>query len=369
MIEALRVEALYCSFGRGPAAVNSVDLKVEPGQFFCLLGPSGCGKTTLLRLIGGYLKPQAGDIFIKDHQVTHLPPERRHVGMVFQNYALFPHLTAWENVAFGLEVRRVPTPRRDECVDAMLDRVGLTAAERKRFPAQLSGGQQQRVALARALVIEPDLLLLDEPLANLDRRLRERLRAELRQLQRKTGITTLLVTHDQEEAFALADQVGVMVQGQFLQVGSPSGLYHQPATPAVARFVGEANLLQVDRIDATALHLQGGLTLSHPFPERKPGDWLMIRPESCCAGSAALHCQHHWRGRVIQVTFLGCDQLIEVEVAPDQVLKIRKRPEDREAIQTGDTLPVGFEGDHLWPIPQPDPEWASSLLAVAGVGS
>ncbi|HMF12834.1 MAG TPA: ABC transporter ATP-binding protein, partial [Gemmataceae bacterium] len=184
----LALDGLSFAFGSSPA-LDDVSLQVLPGSFFSLLGPSGSGKTTLLRLVGGYLTPARGSIRICGRDVTRLPPERRDVGMVFQNYALFPHLTARENVAFGLEMRRVPRAERERRVEAMLDRVGLSAHQRDRRPARLSGGQQQRVALARALVVEPALLLLDEPLANLDRPLREQMRRELKELQHRAGVT------------------------------------------------------------------------------------------------------------------------------------------------------------------------------------
>lgn len=364
MIEALRVNSLKRSFGPGPAAVDEIDLAVDEGCFFCLLGPSGCGKTTLLRMIGGYLMPTSGEVFIAGARVTRHPPERRNVGMVFQNYALFPHLSARENVAFGLEVRKVSRRECQRRVEAILDRVGLSEAERQRYPKQLSGGQQQRVALARALVIEPHLLLLDEPLANLDRKLRERLRGELRGIQRRTGVTTILVTHDQEEAFAMADQVGVMVQGKFLQVDSPSALYHQPATPAVARFVGEANLFQVKSVTSKGTQLLGGVSLPALPKTVVPGTWLLVRPENCVVGQAALSCFCHWQAQVVESTFLGSDRLLEVEIAPGTVLKVRGRPEMLFSVRVGDSLPVGFERAHLWIVPKTDPAWALSLLAT-----
>lgn len=365
MTEALRIEALKRSFGPGPAAVDHINLVVESGQFFCLLGPSGCGKTTLLRLIGGYLMPTEGEIVIAGARVTRNPPERRNVGMVFQNYALFPHLSARENVSFGLEVRGLPRREWRQRVEAMLDRVGLSDAERRRYPRELSGGQQQRVALARALVIEPQLLLLDEPLANLDRKLREQLRGELRDIQRRTGVTTILVTHDQDEAFSMADQVGVMVQGRFLQIASPAALYQRPATPAVARFVGEANLFQVEAVTAREVQLVGGVKLLSLHGPIATGTWLLIRPENCVAGQAALKCAHQWQGRVVESTFLGSDRLLEIEIAPDTTLKVKARPEEMPAPQVGDRLPIGFESDSLWIIPQADPAWASGLLAAA----
>src|SRR5438067_259830 len=217
--DAVRLEDL--TFGYGPTpVVRGVSLAVPPGRLLTLLGPSGCGKTTLLKLVGGYLTPSAGRVVLRQRDVTHLPPEARNAGMVFQNYALFPHLTARQNVAFGLEVHGIARAERDRRVDAMLDRVGLSAAERDRRPAALSGGQQQRVALARALVIEPDVLLLDEPLANLDARLRHDVRGELRRLQKLSALTTIMVTHDQDEAMSVGDRLAVMNAGRVQQVGT-----------------------------------------------------------------------------------------------------------------------------------------------------
>lgn len=361
-MEALKLEALQRSFGKGQPAVNQVTLSVESGSFFCLLGPSGCGKTTLLRLIGGYLTPDAGEIFLAGQNVTNKPPERRGIGMVFQNYALFPHLSARENVAFGLEVRSIARAERRSRVEAMLDRVGLSMAERSRRPSQLSGGQQQRVALARALAIEPKLLLLDEPLANLDRQLRERLRADLQELQRRTGVTAILVTHDQDEALALADRVGLMLAGRFLQVDTPQALYQHPRTPFVARFVGEANLFQVQAVEADTLRLHGGVLLKREeFPTVSPGTWLLIRPENCVVGAAATHCQNSWEGRVTSSTFLGVDRLLDLEIAPGTTLRVRGRPEVLPNAQLNERLPVGIPSLKLWVLPDPDPAWASGI--------
>src|SRR5690348_7502076 len=279
-LPALRLADLSASY-TGRPAVAGVTLAVERGSFFALLGPSGCGKTTLLRLIGGYLPPDAGAVLLDGIDVTGWPPERRDVGMVFQNYALFPHLSARANVSFGLEMRRVPREERQRRVESMLDRVGLTESERGRRPAQLSGGQQQRVALARALVIEPVLLLLDEPLANLDRQLREQLRSELKELQRRSGVTTLLVTHDRDEALTLADRVGVLAAGRLLQVGAPEEVYQRPCCPFVARLLGDANLFTVESVESGQALLDGGLPLRRtPDAEIncRIGDPVMVRP-------------------------------------------------------------------------------------------
>jgi ABC-type Fe3+/spermidine/putrescine transport system ATPase subunit len=331
--DAVRLEGV--TFGYGPAAVvRGISLAVPAGAFLTLLGPSGCGKTTLLKLIGGYLRPAAGRIALRGRDVTELPPERRHVGMVFQHYALFPHLSARRNVAFGLEVRRVPRAERDRKVEALLDRVGLSRAERNRRPAALSGGQQQRVALARALAIEPEVLLLDEPLANLDRRLRETFRAELRQLQRDTGVTTIMVTHDQEEALAVSDTIGVMAAGRVLQLGRPAEVYHRPRTPFVAGFLGEANFLDGALFGGRA----GALTL--------------VRPERCLLGPAAERCRWSWPGRVTALTFLGAGALVGVACVGGPVLRVRLLA--AEGIGPGDRVCVGVPEDAPWPIPDAD---------------
>ena len=265
---SVRLEDVSFGYGAFPV-VRGVSFAASKGQLVAFLGPSGCGKTTLLKLVGGYLTPSAGRIVLRDRDVTRLPPEARNAGMVFQNYALFPHLTARENVAFGLEAQGILRAERDQRVSAMLDRVGLTTAERDRKPAALSGGQQQRVALARALVIEPDVLLLDEPLANLDRHLREQLRSELRTLQQQTGVTAILVTHDQEEALAISDLIGVMKDGRVLQVGSPAEVYAHPRTPFVARFLGAANLIDGKLVgrDAAVVMVPPGVLLAEPGAE------------------------------------------------------------------------------------------------------
>jgi ABC-type Fe3+/spermidine/putrescine transport system ATPase subunit len=357
MMEAvLTLEAVQYAYSQGAAALHPLSLSFETGQFFCLLGPSGCGKTTLLRLIGGYLKPDRGEILLAGRNITRKPPNQRNIGMVFQNYALFPHLSARQNVAFGLEVQRVPSLERQQRVEAMLDRVGLSLAERDRLPKNLSGGQQQRVALARALVIQPKLLLLDEPFANLDRQLRERLRAELKELQRHTNVTTILVTHDQEEALALADQIGLMLAGQFLQIDTPTQIYQHPASPLVARCLGEVNLFQVQAIEAETIALHQGLRLQRRgIASVAPGDWLMVRPENCIIGTAVAQCANRWQGRVMDSTFLGSDRLLTVRLNAETLLRVRVRPENLPNVQIHDVLPVGIPGEQIWVIPEPDP--------------
>jgi iron(III) transport system ATP-binding protein len=229
-------------FAAAPPAVDAVSLSIEPGELYFLLGPSGCGKTTLLRMIAGFIEPTAGTIRFGQRDVTRLPPNKRNTGMVFQSYALWPHMTVEANVAFGLSVRKVPSGERQRRVAEALAlvRMGEYAARR---PNQLSGGQQQRVALARALVIRPDVLLLDEPLSNLDAKLRLELRSEIRRICKEVGATTVYVTHDQKEALSMADRVAIMRAGKVVQLGTPSDLYRRPASCFVAEFLGETNFI------------------------------------------------------------------------------------------------------------------------------
>ncbi|WP_020468885.1 ABC transporter ATP-binding protein [Zavarzinella formosa] len=346
--DVLRLEGLTRSFGHNAPAVNQVDLRLEAGSLFCLLGPSGCGKSTLLRLVGGYLAPDAGRVFLADVDVNDMPLERRNIGMVFQNYALFPHLTARANVAFGLEARGVPRSERRQRVDAMLDRVGLSSTERERRPRELSGGQQQRVALARALVIQPKLLLLDEPLANLDRQLREQMRLELKEILRTTGVTALLVTHDQEEALSLADRVGVMLGGRLLQTDAPRVLYNHPRTPFVAGFLGLANLLRVADAVGDMLHLEGGLSLRGKGTK---DNRVMIRPEKFLLGPAAERCPTRWTGRVINTLFLGAQQMLQVAVTPAVTVRACCRPGEAG---DGDEVTLGIPDDAVWIVPGED---------------
>lgn len=264
-----RVSCVFVSAGRAVRAVDDVALDIAAGEFFTLLGPSGSGKTTCLRMIGGFTRPTAGTISIYGADVSGLPPYARPVTTVFQDYALFPHMTVLENVAYSLMVRGVPKATREQRAAEMLALVRLPDLS-SRKPAQLSGGQRQRVALARALVSEPKVLLLDEPLGALDLKLREQMQVELKELQRRLGITFVLVTHDQHEALSISDRIGVFNQGRLEQVDSPTALYERPKSRFVAEFLGTANLLERD----AALQLTG-----HPA--------AMIRPERVQLGEAA----------------------------------------------------------------------------------
>jgi putative spermidine/putrescine transport system ATP-binding protein len=264
-------------------AVHDIDLVVGQGQFVTILGPSGSGKTTLLNLIAGLIEPSAGRIRIGGRDVTQLPAAQRNVGLVFQSYALFPHMTVLSNVAFPLRVRGLPRADIDRRVSAVLRLVRLSGLEHRK-PHQLSGGQQQRVALARAMVFEPAVLLLDEPLAALDRKLREEVRAELRRLQRAVGVTTVLVTHDQDEALSLSDSIVVLNDGEIQQTGSPHETYLHPANRFVADFLGTANLFEGELRETggrLGLVLDGGQTLPVGAPSGSQGRraWALLRPE------------------------------------------------------------------------------------------
>ncbi|MEN6599218.1 MAG: ABC transporter ATP-binding protein, partial [Rectinema sp.] len=226
-------------------AVDDVNLEVKTGELVTILGPSGCGKTTTLRMIAGFEYPTSGSILIGDKDVAKIPPNKRGLSMVFQSYALFPHLTIYENVAYGLRVQKLPANEIRERTERALDLMQLTTMA-KRYPSQVSGGQQQRIALARAIVIEPSVLLFDEPLSNLDAKLREYMRDELRKLQKRLGITSLYVTHDQSEAMAISDRVVIMKEGRIRQVGTPREIYAFPQSRFVADFMGKANFLEVE---------------------------------------------------------------------------------------------------------------------------
>lgn len=272
-IEFSGVEKRY---GNLPA-VSGFDLEVEKGEMIALLGPSGCGKTTTLRMLAGFVPVSAGTIRVDGRDITREPPYRRNIGMVFQGYALFPHMTVARNVAFGLEMRGIPASEITARVIEALDRVRLRDFA-ERMPRQLSGGQQQRVALARAMAINPDVLLLDEPLSALDARLRHEVRAEIRQLQRATGLTTLMVTHDQDEALSMADRLVVMSKGSIEQIGSPADLYERPCNRFVADFMGRSNFLG-GKLDGDRFVTGHGIALGFAGAVPPEASTLSFRPE------------------------------------------------------------------------------------------
>ncbi|MFN5099049.1 MAG: ABC transporter ATP-binding protein [Burkholderiaceae bacterium] len=316
-----QVSCVFVSAGRAVRAVDDVTLDIAAGEFFTLLGPSGSGKTTCLRMIGGFTRPTAGSISIYGNAVSALPPFARPVTTVFQDYALFPHMTVLENVGYSLMVRGVPKVEREQRASEMLEVVRLPDMS-KRKPAQLSGGQRQRVALARALVSEPKVLLLDEPLGALDLKLREQMQVELKELQRRLGITFVLVTHDQHEAFSISDRIGVFNQGRLEQVDSPSALYERPTSRFVAEFLGAANVLEHE----AALALTG-------YPT------AMIRPERITIGPSS---SARISGQVEAIQYFGSFWRIKVR-CPLAVVLMVDLPVSSVQPAIGDTVHLHWD--------------------------
>jgi iron(III) transport system ATP-binding protein len=338
----IRIKSVSAHFQHGVkgaiAAVRDVSLDVAPGELVTLLGPSGCGKTTTLRMIAGFQEPSAGEIWIGERDVTRLEANERNIGFVFQNYALFPHLTVFENVAYGRRVQRASGAEIARDVSDVLALVGLAGYERQ-MPHQLSGGEQQRVALARAIVIKPRVLLFDEPLSNLDAKLRTQMRGEIRDLQRRLGITTVYVTHDQEEAMAISDRIAVMNKGAIVQVGDAVDLYCSPASAFVARFIGRTNLITVtvrgiapDRLDLEvggqphAIAWSGGALA--------PGSTVMavVRPEAIAIGPPG---DGGLAGTITARTYLGEKVEYAVEVAGASLQVVRFNPGRAEGLAPG----------------------------------
>ena len=341
---AFQVHGLTKRFG-GALAVDNIDLAAPEGQFTCLVGPSGCGKTTLLRLLMGLEPATTGRIEIKGQDISNLPPARRGMGMVFQSYALFPNMRVADNIAFGMKgaARGHERARR---VEALLETVGLPGLER-RLPGQLSGGQQQRVAIARALAVEPRILLLDEPLAALDPQIREQLRGELKSLQRRLGVTVVMVTHDQAEALAVADLIVVMRDGRVEQAGSPESVYDAPTSPFVAGFLGAANLLHGQVVDGGAIRLAGGQTLPATRGALAPGAHVTaaIRPERVRLAAASAP---GLNGRVVDAVFGGASVRLDVRLdgEPAETL-MADVPADAHRPSPGDPVRLDLPADHL----------------------
>jgi putative spermidine/putrescine transport system ATP-binding protein len=313
----VRLEGLRRSYG-SVVALDGLDLTVKTGELVALLGPSGCGKTTTLRLLAGLEDADAGKITVGGRDVTHVPASKRDMGMVFQAYSLFPHMTVRENTAFGLRMRRVSKEQRDRRAIEMLELVGLSS-QADRYPHQLSGGQQQRVALARALAIEPAVLLLDEPLSALDAKVRAQLRDQIRRIQLEVGITTLFVTHDQEEALAIADRVGVMQDGQIEQLAPPIEVYARPATAFVAEFVGLTSRL-VGVVGGGTVTVRGNeLPLVDPATPEGPAIAL-VRPEAVTLAAHSATESGPLTGTVIASTFLGATSRVTVDLGDTTIL-------------------------------------------------
>ncbi len=327
-------------------ALNGLNLSVEPGEFVSLLGPSGCGKTTTIRLIAGFQTQTAGKVLINGREMTGLPPEKRNVGIVFQSYALFPHLNVFDNVAFGLRANRVPRRQITEKVKQFLALANLSGYE-SRTMAQLSGGEQQRVAIARTLVTEPQLLLLDEPLSNLDASLREQTRKQLKQLTHSLGITTLFVTHDQEEAFALSDRIALLSHGVCQQVGTAHELYCSPANEFVAQFIGKSNLLSLHfkgyGQDCMIFSLTSDQELRLHLGNRQlhPGEIcrVLVRPEAIGFEKTPLN-MRLFEGTVVARRFTGALLEYELQAQDLHLVALQVNLPDTRVLQVGETVSI-----------------------------
>jgi spermidine/putrescine ABC transporter ATP-binding subunit len=335
------------------AAVSQVTLSIQEGELFTLLGPSGCGKSTLLRLIAGFYNPDEGEIRFDGRRVNEVPPSERGIGMVFQNFALWPHMTAFQNIAYGLKLRKVGRSEIADRVGVVLHNVKL-AGLGDRYPGQLSGGQQQRIALARALVLNPKILLLDEPLSNLDAKIRVQVRQEIRKLQKELGITTIYVTHDQEEALTLSDRIAVINQGKVFQVGPPKALYERPANRFVADFIGINNFLPgtVTAVSIAEHRLRVKTTvgeLSAVLEDGGPhiGDQclLCVRPENARVNEEPGPGHNTVKGRITFAAYLGNALRYDIELAPNVIFKVDIRdPWHHEVLPMGSTVTVTFPG-------------------------
>ena len=333
--------------GKDFYAVKDTSLTIEPGSFITLLGPSGCGKTTTLRMIAGFESPDEGEIYLGDEPINALTPNKRDTAMVFQSYALLPHYNVFDNVAYGLKLRKVPKDEIRERVMHILDLVELTGME-GRMTNQLSGGQQQRVALARALVIEPSVLLFDEPLSNLDAKLRVSMRTEIRRIQQEVGITAIYVTHDQSEAMALSDRIIIMRSGVVEQIGSPQEIYYHPVNEFVADFIGEANFLK-GRLEALSdnraqLNVSGDICHAAPVPGMEVGrDYtIVLRPEAASlAEEGGLPCE------VVLSCFMGSYQNYHVKVGDTLVKLTDPNPKNKRIYKVGERCRLVFDPESV----------------------
>jgi len=342
MSHAVVVKGAVKKFGNF-VALNGVNLEIKPGEFFTLLGPSGCGKTTLLRMIAGFNEVDGGEIYFDETLINHVEAHKRDIGMVFQNYAIFPHLTVAENVAYGLKAKKEPKHEIEKRVDEALELVQIKQLKNRR-PNQLSGGQQQRVALARAFVIEPSVLLMDEPLSNLDAKLRVQMRTIIKKLQRRLGITTIYVTHDQEEALAISDRIAVMKEGNIMQVGSPDHIYKKPENTFVAGFIGVSNFIEcVVRgadPDQAELEIKGGEILKTKLRVPYTGNGVIsARPEQLFFDES-----QGIPGTITLSTFLGDFIEYEIELADGRILQLNEYTKDTHAVRPdGQTVKVKFD--------------------------
>jgi iron(III) transport system ATP-binding protein len=347
----IRLENLTKRFS-DVVAVDNVNLTVEDGEILTLLGPSGCGKTTTLRCIAGFVKPDSGDVFFGDRRVTELEPEKRGIGMVFQSYALWPHMTVFDNLAFGLRIRRISSSEIKSRVERTLELVRLGGLAH-RFPRQLSGGQQQRIALARALVMEPNVLLLDEPLSNLDAKLREEMRFEIKELQRRLKITTVYVTHDQAEALVLSDRISLMNQGRIVQVSSPRELYDKPRDKFIAGFIGLTAFIEgtVETFEpdkgAAVVVTRDNLRIHVRTKDTKKGQEVSIsvRPEHIrLVDAEKMDGTNIFEGQVEQLAYLG--SIVDCRIRVGN-WTVRAQTETDQAYQVGQKVGVWFNPERI----------------------
>jgi len=343
---AVEFRDIAIAYGRF-MAVRDFSLAIRKGSFVTLLGPSGCGKTTILRSIAGLVDVTEGQISIGGRRVDDVPIYRRNIGLVFQSYALFPHKSVFDNVAFGLKYRKVPKPEIARRVGKALETVRLPGSERK-LPSQLSGGQQQRIALARAIVFEPEVLLMDEPLSALDANMREEMRVEIKKIQKETGITAIFVTHDQEEALSMSDQIVVMNAGRIEQIGTPEQVYAEPATAFVADFLGKANMLPgtvaaVDGLVAT-IALAAGRSVTALSPRvLAPGEsvTLVVRPQKLQVAAAGA-CANRLVGKIVSTSYLGGSAVYEIDIGQGSIVRAYALIDGKVA-REGETVEIGFD--------------------------
>ncbi|MBZ9986676.1 ABC transporter ATP-binding protein [Mesorhizobium sp. BH1-1-5] len=339
-VEFRNIDIAYGKF----VAVRDFSLSIRKGSFVTLLGPSGCGKTTILRSIAGLVDISAGQIMIGDRRVDDVPIYKRNIGLVFQSYALFPHKTVFDNVAFGLKYRNVAKPEIKRKVGQALDMVRLPGSEKK-LPSQLSGGQQQRIALARAIVFEPQVLLLDEPLSALDANMREEMRVEIKKIQKETGITAIFVTHDQEEALSMSDRIVVMNAGSAEQIGTPEEVYERPATAFVADFLGKANMLSgtVSRSGGpTTVKLASGQTVNVLAPRPLPQGsvvTVVVRPQKLSVGGTSAN---RLPGQVVAASYLGGSAIYEVDIGGKTNIRANA-PIDGRVLREGEAIELRFD--------------------------
>ncbi len=363
-------------------AVDNIDLEVEDGEFFSLLGPSGCGKTTTLRMIGGFEQPTSGLIELQGQDVTWLPPYQRNVNTVFQNYALFPHLTIYENVAFGLRRRKVNDSEVKSRVGEMLELVELPGFQQRK-PNQISGGQAQRVALARALINRPAVLLLDEPLGALDLKLRKQMQVELKRIQQEVGITFIYVTHDQEEAMTMSDRIAVMNRGHYEQLGDPQSLYERPATRFVAGFLGVSNLLpgRVTGSDGShrVVRIAGDIDIRMPaeLSDGRENVEVGVRPEKIriiASGDPVAADLNHLKGTIVDTSYMGVSTQYQVRLAIGQMITVYEQNAERTARGSlwlqGEEVTVTWSPDHTFVVANggDDPELPPSADTGTTVG-